>query len=94
MGVALRRGLRALHGYLGLSLGLVFVLLGITGSGLVFYPDLDQLLNPALKPMPGLAAAPRVDLDQALARLRAAYPPETVMGGAGVLSCPWTPAAR
>lgn len=81
MGVALRRGLRALHGYLGLSLGLVFVLLGITGSGLVFYPDLDQLLNPALKPMPGLAAAPRVDLDQALARLRAAYPPETGYGG-------------
>ncbi|MBK8816981.1 MAG: PepSY domain-containing protein [Methylococcaceae bacterium] len=38
-----------LHLYLGLSIGLIFVLAGLTGSALVFYVELDELLNPALQ---------------------------------------------
>lgn len=37
------------HLYLGLSLGLVFVLAGLTGSLLVFYVELDEILNPTLQ---------------------------------------------
>ncbi len=38
----------ALHLWLGLVLGGVFALLGLTGSVLVFYPEIDRLLNPEL----------------------------------------------
>jgi uncharacterized iron-regulated membrane protein len=90
MGAGLRRRLRALHGYLGLSLGLVLVLLGLTGSALVFYLDLDQALNPALRPAPRLRAESGAgpDLDRALARLRAAYPPEAGYAGRWRLELP------
>jgi uncharacterized iron-regulated membrane protein len=37
------------HLYLGLSVGLVFVLAGLTGSALVFYVELDEWLNPELQ---------------------------------------------
>jgi len=43
-----RRYVRMLHLYLGMFLGAVFVLLGLTGSFLVFYPEIDRWLNPAL----------------------------------------------
>lgn len=37
-----------LHRWLGLVLGVFFVLLGLTGSLLVFYTELDAALNPAV----------------------------------------------
>ncbi|MDD5114069.1 MAG: PepSY-associated TM helix domain-containing protein, partial [Methylobacter sp.] len=37
------------HLYLGLFAGAVFVLIGLAGSLSVFGPELDTLLNPALK---------------------------------------------
>jgi uncharacterized iron-regulated membrane protein len=37
-----------LHLYLGLSCGLVFVMLGLTGSLIAWLPELDALLNPTL----------------------------------------------
>jgi uncharacterized iron-regulated membrane protein len=37
-----------MHRWLGIGLGGVFVLLGLTGSFLVFYPELDELIEPAL----------------------------------------------
>lgn len=37
--------IRRVHLWLGLSLGLLFVLLGLTGSALVFYPEMDGWLN-------------------------------------------------
>ncbi|WP_170841920.1 PepSY-associated TM helix domain-containing protein [Sphingomonas gellani] len=40
--------LRRLHLCLGLSLGLLFALLGATGSMLVFYTDIDAALHPAV----------------------------------------------
>ena len=38
-----------MHLYLGLFLGGAFALLGLTGSFLVFYPEIDAYLNPALQ---------------------------------------------
>lgn len=37
-----------LHRWLGLALGAVFVLLGLTGSLLVFYTEIDAVIDPAL----------------------------------------------
>lgn len=44
----LRRVFLAWHWWGGLWLGGAFALLGLTGSALVFYPDIDRLLNPEL----------------------------------------------
>lgn len=43
-----RRLWLAAHLYLGLSVGAIFALLGLTGSLLVFYVDIDRMLNPEL----------------------------------------------
>lgn len=45
---ALRRLLHDLHKWLGLSIGLLFALLGITGSLLTFYPELRLALHPGI----------------------------------------------
>jgi uncharacterized iron-regulated membrane protein len=45
-----------LHRWLGLGLGAVFVLLGLTGSLLVFYVGIDEAIEPALA-VPGPAPA-------------------------------------
>jgi len=45
----LRRYFSAVHLYIGLVLGGAFALLGLTGSFLVFYPEIDQLINPELQ---------------------------------------------
>mgnify|MGYP000096558187 FL=1 len=42
---ALRRLVLALHLHLGLWLGVLFALLGITGSALVFYLEIDRAIN-------------------------------------------------
>lgn len=39
---------RRLHLWLGLSVGLLFALLGITGSALVFYREIDAVLHPEI----------------------------------------------
>lgn len=44
---------RRVHLWLGLSLGTVFALLGLTGSLLVYYTELDAWLNPPLQWQPG-----------------------------------------
>jgi uncharacterized iron-regulated membrane protein len=69
-GDRLRRMVRALHLWLGISLGGLFVLLGLTGSLLAFYPELDALLHPAIR-VEGQGAP---DYDRALVTLRATYP--------------------
>lgn len=50
--------LRQLHLWLGLSLGLLFALLALSGSALVFYIELDEALHPGVRsdsrlPAPG-----------------------------------------
>jgi uncharacterized iron-regulated membrane protein len=46
---SLRLLIRRVHMWLGLSLGLLFVLLGLTGSALVFYPEIDAALHPQVQ---------------------------------------------
>ncbi len=71
MSRARQRWLR-LHRWLGLGLGLWFVLLGLTGSALVFYRGLDEWVDPRLAPRPGVAASP--PLEAVYQALRAAHP--------------------
>jgi uncharacterized iron-regulated membrane protein len=51
---------RRVHLWLGLSLGLLFAVLGLTGSALVFYTGIDAALHPVVEAGPG-------DLPQGLA---------------------------
>jgi len=70
----LRHGVRRLHLWLGLGLGGLFALLGLTGSVLAFYPEIDALLHPGIRPGIGMEGAAPVDWNRALATVRAAYP--------------------
>lgn len=49
---ALRVVARRIHLWLGLSIGALFALAGLTGSLLVFYPEIDAALSPALRAVP------------------------------------------
>lgn len=86
-GDKLRRAVRALHLWLGLGLGGLLALLGLTGSVLAFYPQIDALLHPAIR----VEGAGPPDFDRALAGLRAAYPDKPgvwrleVTGGPGAI---------
>lgn len=73
-GDRLRRSVRRLHLWLGLGLGGLFALLGLTGSVLVFYPQIDALLHPAIASGWSERAHEDEDWDRAVATLRAAYP--------------------
>lgn len=54
--VRIRPLVRRVHLWLGLSLGLLFALLGLTGSALVFYVEIDATLNPL--PAPAAVSPP------------------------------------
>lgn len=45
----MRRWVRRVHLWLGLSLGLLFALIGLTGSALVFYTGIDAALHPVVR---------------------------------------------
>ena len=67
--------LRRIHLWLGLSVGLLFAVLGLTGAALVFYTGIDAALHPAVRigqagPAPGLASPV---WDRALASGRARW---------------------
>ncbi|SEJ02508.1 Uncharacterized iron-regulated membrane protein [Sphingobium sp. AP50] len=69
---------RHVHLWLGLSLGLLFVLLGITGSALVFYQEIDAVLHPEIsvsdsRPAPGWSSPV---WDRALTTIRRQWPDE------------------
>jgi uncharacterized iron-regulated membrane protein len=69
-GDRLRGVVRRLHLCLGLGLGGLLVLLGLTGSILAFYPELDALLHPEIRVEGGQAP----DWDRALATVRQTFP--------------------
>lgn len=74
MRAAIRRRWLSVHLYLGLGLGGLFALLGLSGSVLVFYLEVDGLLNPQI----GVAApAPAPSPDAVLRRLQALHPERT-----------------
>ena len=62
-----------LHRVLGLVLGGWFALLGLTGTALVYYPEIDAWLRPQHRVAVGGPVQP-VDLDAVLDRLRALHP--------------------
>lgn len=68
--------LRQVHLWLGLGLGVLFALLGLTGSALVFYIEIDQALNlPAASQGAGPAAGwQSAEWDRALATGRQHWP--------------------
>lgn len=73
---AFRSLLRQIHLWLGLILGLPFLILAFTGSALVFYIEIDALLNPAIRTA---SAGPAQDWaspvwDKALQTARARWP--------------------
>jgi uncharacterized iron-regulated membrane protein len=70
---------RHVHLWLGLSLGLLFVLLGITGSALVFYQEIDAALHPEIRvsdsrPAPGWSSPL---WDRALTTVRRQWPDDS-----------------
>lgn len=71
----------AVHKWIGLALGLVVAIIGLTGSILVFYQEIDEWLNPALyavaPPYPGAAFRAT---DEIFAAARAAAPSDAVPG--------------
>lgn len=74
LGRSWRIWVRRVHLWLGLSLGLLFVVIGLTGSALVFYVGIDEALHPearsdARAPAPGWSSPV---WDRALATGRAA----------------------
>lgn len=70
--VRLRRFWVAAHLYLGLLLGGFLVLLGVTGSLLVFYLEIDRSINPAISVQPGRANPP--SLEAVLRKLQSDFP--------------------
>ncbi|MFO6418653.1 PepSY-associated TM helix domain-containing protein [Hylemonella sp. W303a] len=75
----LRKRWLALHLWIGLPLGALLALLGVTGSALVFYLELDRWLNPAIQVPAQTEVAQAgtgtpVSPQQVLQRLRTAYP--------------------
>jgi uncharacterized iron-regulated membrane protein len=71
---ARRRLWLSAHRWLGLLAGAALAVIGVTGSILVFYEEVDELLNPALlraDPAPPGAAAAPLDAVVAAARSRA-----------------------
>jgi sulfite reductase (NADPH) flavoprotein alpha-component len=65
--------IKLLHRWMGLTLGLLLVLAGLSGSLLVFKEDIDAGLNPQLFHNRAECAAP-LDLDGAVAALRRHWP--------------------
>lgn len=63
------------HLWLGLTLGLVFVLFGLTGSALVFYREIDGWLNPAV--VLDRQEEAEHDLETVFAAITAAHPGRT-----------------
>ncbi|WP_162233696.1 PepSY-associated TM helix domain-containing protein [Sphingomonas sp. Leaf17] len=65
--------MRRIHLWLGLSLGLLFVVIGLTGSALVFYVGIDEALHPVARSEPAMPAPGWTSpvWDRALATARA-----------------------
>ena len=72
MNLPLRRSILATHAWAGLGVGLVLVVMALTGAGMMFRPQLDPVINGGL-----LRVAPqsgRVSLDFLTAKARETHP--------------------
>jgi uncharacterized iron-regulated membrane protein len=68
---AVRKSLLWLHTWTGLTIGLVAVVVAVSGALLLFRPYLERRLDPRFTVTPG---ATRLPLDEIVARARAAHP--------------------
>lgn len=68
----MRKLIFKVHLWVGLSIGLLLVVAGLTGSVLVFDDEIDAALNPALLRV--APAAEQVSLESVVASVTAAYP--------------------
>lgn len=68
----LHPAMATLHRWAGMTLGLLFVLMGLSGSLLVFEHELDEALNPQL--FHGASCAAPLDVDAVAARVQAHWP--------------------
>ena len=66
-----RKTFRRLHLYLGLSVGVLLTIINLSGSMLVYYPQIDLLLNPANDATTNIKTP---NWDQAYNTLRANFP--------------------
>lgn len=66
-----RKTFRRLHLYLGLSVGVLLTIITLSGSILVYYPQIDLLLNPANDATTNIKTP---NWDQAYNTLRANFP--------------------
>ncbi|CAN5424332.1 hypothetical protein BH11PSE11_BH11PSE11_01800 [soil metagenome] len=72
MNSAMHTTILKLHRWTGLSLGLVLVMMAITGASLIFRPQVEPLINESLLSVP--ACIERLPIDTLLANARAAHP--------------------
>lgn len=83
--MAIRSWWLKLHLWVGLSIGLVLLVVTLSGASLVFEDDIDRALHPAISFVtPGDRVLPLVEL---VARVKAAYPAAAL----GSISFPETP---
>jgi len=76
--VIARRLWRTIHKYIGLFLGSVFVVVGLTGSILAFWQAIDELLNKDIMIIAAPQGASYRSLDKILAAAKLAAPPDGV----------------
>ena len=74
---AFQKSLTRLHTWFGLSVGLVFAFLGLTGAGFVLRPHLDSMVYGRLLRVP--ACYHRLPVDTLVANAVAAYPTDGVV---------------
>ena len=72
MGLQTRKYLLPVHRWLGLTVGLLVLLVALTGAGMAFRSNLEALAAPDLLTIP--ACSTRLPIDTLVAKARAAYP--------------------
>src|SRR3982751_1587378 len=78
MGSLSRSALLALHQWLGLASAAFLIVIGVSGSALVFENEIDRALNPGLSYV--TSGQTRQSFEFLLARVRATYPADPVVG--------------
>ena len=74
----MRRAFLTLHQWIGLAAGLFLIVIGVSGSALVFENEIDRALNPALS-----YVTPRerpLPIETLIAQFERAHPDERVTG--------------
>ena len=75
----MRRLIYQFHSWLGLIVGLILVVIGLTGSALVFKPEIDRWVNPELTTLAN-PSAPRMGHDALIAALQNQLPDQRIIG--------------